>query len=330
MTSHSSYGPNTTATEVALAFKDQIKGKTVVITGVSPNGIGAATALAIASQHPAALVLASRTQANLDAVVADIRAQHPTSSLTPATVLLDLSSLDSIRAAAERITSSSTASTSSSTTPASPCRPAMPSPPRRRRRRPAALHQPCRHFSPHLVAAAPHHRFGRRRSRRQPEQHGPPPLPIRFSDYAFQKDLYDGHTGDYPGFVGYGQSKTANVLHAWELTRRAHARGDAVLSLSVHPGTIVTGLTRSLDTEGRAAMDGTAPNGIPKTLDEGAATTLVAAFDPALAQGDVAAGPLFLADCQLAPEKMAPHGQDGAAAQRLWDETEKMLGIKCL
>lgn len=44
------------------------------MTGPSPGSIGEATALAIARQRPALLILASRTPAKLDAVAAGCRA----------------------------------------------------------------------------------------------------------------------------------------------------------------------------------------------------------------------------------------------------------------
>jgi len=42
MISHPNFSGTTTGTEVASAFADQIRGKTVIITGCSPNNIGKA------------------------------------------------------------------------------------------------------------------------------------------------------------------------------------------------------------------------------------------------------------------------------------------------
>jgi NAD(P)-dependent dehydrogenase (short-subunit alcohol dehydrogenase family) len=53
---------------------------------------------------------------------------------------------------------------------------------------------------------------------------------IRWDDPHFE-------TGDYDGMVGYGQSKTANVLFAVELDRRFS--GDGIRGYSLHPGGIV-------------------------------------------------------------------------------------------
>ena len=176
--------------------------------------------------------------------------------------------------------------------------------------------------------------------------HGHRLSPIRFSDYAFEKAPYDVPDAEkppanapehflklndegYPGFIGYGQSKTANLLHALELDRRLKGAGANVRALPVHPGTIITELSRDLGEEGTKTIYGTAPGGFFKNLDQGAATTLVGAFDPKVGEMEVE-GPVYLADCQYDTEKLAACGSDPVAAGRLWAETEKMLGISCL
>ncbi|ERT02456.1 hypothetical protein HMPREF1624_00755 [Sporothrix schenckii ATCC 58251] len=347
MATHAEYGASTTATEVAAAFADQIKGKNVVVTGISPASIGYTTVLAIASQAPAHLVLASRTQAKLDAVVKDVRAVHPSVPLH--TVLLDLASVESVRAAAQAVaglvdhvdvlinnagisTPERLASTAPDGTPVdgqfltnhlgvflwtSLLLPSM-------RAAPSSATSPARIIN---LTSQGHHLS-----------------PVRFSDYAFTAGTYnvpadekprDGlppfflrEIDGYPGFLGYGQSKTANILHATELARRCRRRGDAVTALSVHPGTIETELSRSLDPEGQATIAKTAPAGLWKTQDQGAATTLVAAFDPALARvavGDAGQPIGYLSDCQLRDDMVAAHAKGAETATRLWTATEAML-----
>ncbi len=73
----------------------------VLITGVSPKGIGSATALALASQTPALLILASRTKANVDEVANQLRAKYPDTRIE--VVLLDLGSQVAIRSAAAEV-----------------------------------------------------------------------------------------------------------------------------------------------------------------------------------------------------------------------------------
>lgn len=169
--------------------------------------------------------------------------------------------------------------------------------------------------------------------------------PVRFYDYQIYHYVYDGvpesqkpprglpeaflRTVDgYPGFIGYGQSKTANILFATEISRRFRQRSEDIVAFSVHPGTIDTELSRSLDEEGRKTIDNTAPGGLWKTLDEGAATTVVAAFDPALGGLEVGGEGVwgYLADCQLADGMLAEHAKDEEFARVLFRESERMLG----
>lgn len=53
---------------------------------------------------------------------------------------------------------------------------------------------------------------------------------IRFDDVGFS----DGKT--YDKWIAYGQSKSANVLFANEIARRAKEKGVPVVAYSVHPG----------------------------------------------------------------------------------------------
>lgn len=56
-TTHTEFGPKTEGLEVAQAFASSIRGKTVIVTGVNPRGIGFATAEAFVSVIHARRVL---------------------------------------------------------------------------------------------------------------------------------------------------------------------------------------------------------------------------------------------------------------------------------
>jgi NAD(P)-dependent dehydrogenase (short-subunit alcohol dehydrogenase family) len=94
------FGFETTAEEVASLYSKEIEGKTILITGVTPNGLGLYTARTFAAHSPALLILAARSQTTLDAAVIEIQ---NTSSCAVMTLLIDLSSLESVRAAAEEV-----------------------------------------------------------------------------------------------------------------------------------------------------------------------------------------------------------------------------------
>ncbi|KAK1760254.1 hypothetical protein QBC47DRAFT_290421 [Echria macrotheca] len=334
MTSHPEFGERTPGTEVAKVFADQVRGKTILITGVSPKGIGAATALALASQSPALLILASRTQSKLDEVAAQIRTSHPSTRIE--TVPLDLSSQSAIRTAAETIATltprldilinnAGVVVTTRQSTPEG-----------------IEAQFGTNHIGPFLLTnlllpllrnAAVTNPPGATRIVTLSSA-GHRLSPIRFSDYnfvndkpvppeedhfrplagAFAKCTEDG----YNGIVTYAQSKTANVLMTVELQKRLGRVGIGAYSL--HPGSIETELSRNQDEELNAQFLKVAPYW--KTLDEGCSTTLVAALDPALNEPKG----LYLDNCQF--KDPYPHASDPVAAERLWKLSEELVGQK--
>ncbi|KAK9388691.1 hypothetical protein V1515DRAFT_585456 [Lipomyces mesembrius] len=66
-----------TGDEVVEAFKEIVKGKTIVITGPSQGGIGSETAAALAKTSPSLLILAGRTESNIAPVMARIAESSP-------------------------------------------------------------------------------------------------------------------------------------------------------------------------------------------------------------------------------------------------------------
>jgi NAD(P)-dependent dehydrogenase (short-subunit alcohol dehydrogenase family) len=102
-TTHSHFGANTEAIEVAQAFPEAIKGKTVVITGVNKNGIGFTTAQAFASQEPRVLIVAGRTKSKLEESIKEMKKDYP--NVDYRTLVLELGSQKAVRAAAEELLS---------------------------------------------------------------------------------------------------------------------------------------------------------------------------------------------------------------------------------
>ncbi|HLV56163.1 MAG TPA: SDR family NAD(P)-dependent oxidoreductase [Actinotalea caeni] len=155
---------------------------------------------------------------------------------------------------------------------------------------------------------------------------------ILWDDPHFRTDRHD------PA-LAYAQSKTANVLFARELDR---LWGDAgVRAFAPHPGIVAdTRFNRSAGDDVRRALgivDGTGaaiidpPSG-RKTIDQGAATILVAATSPLLEHR----GGVYLADGDVAtldpgtgtthPQAgVAPHAVDPEAARRLWELSARLI-----
>lgn len=108
----------------------------------------------------------------------------------------------------------------------------------------------------------------------------------------------------------------ANILFIRELADQL--KGTKVICLSLHPGVIAsTGLGRNMSL-GAWAMDlYGAITGDAKSIPQGAATTLTACLDPALAAHSGA----YLVDCRIA--ESSPHCQDASGELRkaLWRAT---------
>ena len=141
------------------------------------------------------------------------------------------------------------------------------------------------------------------------------------------------HTA-YDAWVAYGRSKSANALHALALSQRL----EGVLSLSVHPGGIMTNLGRHLDDDllqqmldrakERSAAAGESGGMQFKSIPQGAATQVLAATSAELVGHNGA----YLADCGVGVEGgnigtngFAPYIADADTAERLWALSEQML-----
>jgi len=146
---------------------------------------------------------------------------------------------------------------------------------------------------------------------------------------------------EYQPFIGYGRSKTANVLFAVALDKRLGSRG--IRATALHPGGIQTELGRHLTPEliaemqarWRASSVGTQAPAIRfKTIPQGTATTVWAAcVAPAEAIGGK-----YCEDCHVAGvnDNEAPrtgvksYAIDPANAEGLWALSERMVGEKFL
>ncbi|OZM72720.1 oxidoreductase [Amycolatopsis antarctica] len=158
-------------------------------------------------------------------------------------------------------------------------------------------------------------------------------------------------TTGYEPMLGYGQSKTANVLFAVELDRRWAT--DGVRGYAVHPGVILgTDLGPSRPEDGRAVTDEQQramgllddsgrpiidPGRGTKTPRQGASTSVFAATSPLLA----GIGGIYLKDNDISPldtprpidfgvdrdipAEVVPHAVDPESAQRLWELSERLI-----
>ena len=129
---------------------------------------------------------------------------------------------------------------------------------------------------------------------------------------------------DYDKFIAYGASKTANILHMVELDRRL--RDSGVRAYAVHPGVVATSLARYMHRDDFKALSQMSPQRTDpgsKAVDvrrdftlpeQGAATQVWAAVSPDLA--DI--GSVYLADCAVRDD-VVPYAVDEKHALELWE-----------
>ncbi|KAL2784314.1 hypothetical protein BJX66DRAFT_316882 [Aspergillus keveii] len=319
------YNASTTAEELVKNLADEIKGKVILTTGPSSASIGATFVETIAHAQPALLILAGRSTSKLQQTADAITKEN--SSVPVRLLQLELGSLAAVKRAAAEVNSwSDVPYIDVLVNNAGIMATDFALSPEGYESQFATNH--LGHFlftnliidkilassSPRIVnVSSDGHRLS----------------PIRWADTNFQ----EGET--YNRWSAYGQSKTANMLMAVYLAERLGSKG--LLAYSLHPGVIVgTGLTRGIPFEEMApelvALDRALGNeqgwgkGMSmKTSQQGAATTVYAAFEPSLR----AFNGKHLDNCHVADpwvDTVKPWATDKVEAERLWKLSEDLVG----
>jgi NAD(P)-dependent dehydrogenase (short-subunit alcohol dehydrogenase family) len=301
---HMTFGATSTTDDLMAGI--DLSGKTAVVTGASAGlGVETTRALAAAGAH---VVMAVRDKAKGEAAAEQVRAGAAGASVELAQ--LDLASLDSIRTFAAWL---------SDRQPRIDLlinNAGVMAPPLLRTTEGFELQMGTNHLghflltnvlTPAITAAAPARVINL-------SSRGHMRSDIRWDDPHWR-------TTEYDKWEGYGQSKTANILFTVELDRRLHDQG--VRAFAVHPGVIMTELSRHLTRDDVGTLRSRSPGGRLefKTTEQGAATTVWGATSPDL-DGK---GGLYLDDCQIG--EPAPYALDPDSAARLWTWSEAEVGL---
>lgn len=123
----------------------------------------------------------------------------------------------------------------------------------------------------------------------------------------------------YKPLIAYAHSKLANILHANELAKRFQEEGCNLTANSLHPGVILTNITRYVVTNSVMVSILSVGNLFLKNTQQGAATTCYLALHPELK--DVSGK--YFADCKEATPR--PAARDAELAKRLWDFSEQLV-----
>ena len=120
---------------------------------------------------------------------------------------------------------------------------------------------------------------------------------------------FDDLSGEGWAVGAYGHSKLANGLFSLELARRL--KGTNVTSNSLHPGGVQTNITRNL-------VGGMGGFRLPKTVEQGAATTCYVATSPELK----GISGYYFSDCNAV--QPGGHMEDTIMAAQLWEVSEAL------
>ncbi|XXG96440.1 hypothetical protein Hte_002723 [Hypoxylon texense] len=354
-TTHPEFNDSTEALDVAKAFADNIRGKTILVTGVNRGGIGFATAQAFASQSPAHLILASRTPSKIQESIDALKADYPDVDYRP--LILDLSKQKAVRAAAAEFLSWTDVPTLDIIVNSAGV---MNIPERTISEDGIEMHFATNHIGhflftclvmPKLIAAAERNPTKGATRIVNVSSGSPMFAQMRWSDINFEtrnRDLpadeqpdYETHrmwneTGmedkAYLPLEGYNQSKVANVLFGIAANKRLYEK-HGILSVGLHPGVIQTELGRVTLPKTLEAIRRMQENGMFRfrSLGAGGATSLVAALDPKLGlpvneDGRENRG-AYLADCQIC-DTARPKAVSSSEAEKLWALSEELVKEK--
>ncbi|EGN99803.1 hypothetical protein SERLA73DRAFT_52897 [Serpula lacrymans var. lacrymans S7.3] len=309
------FGFSSTGDEVVQTFPDRVKGKIIVITGPSPGGIGAETAISLAKASPALLLLAGRAESKISPLIQEIQSKYP--AVATKFIKLDLGSQASVRSAATEINSSvERIDILINNAAVMVC-------PYGKTEDGIETQFGTNHIGHFLLTNLLMNKIlnaglGARIVNVSSSAHRSGEM--RFNDWNFE----DGKV--YNEWEAYGQSKTANILFSVALAKKLKNKG--IFSYSLHPGFYVTdsiladGLARAVAAEAKAGrVFERAPQ---KTTQQGCSTTLVAALDPAL-EGH---NGTFLWDGDIAENKPPEGATNEENAERLWKLSEDLVGEK--
>ncbi|KAJ7184872.1 hypothetical protein C8R46DRAFT_1343860 [Mycena filopes] len=315
------FSSTTTADEVATTFAAEIRGKNVLITGTSLNGLGFETARVIAKHANLVIITGynlERLALSEDALKRDV----PAADIRR--LSLDLSSLANVRAAAAEVNAYFEPLHVLIHNAAKPVCPFQLTVDNLESQMATDHIGPflfTKLLAPKLLAAAT-------------AVYTPRVVFLSSTAHAAGTGvnfdtMQKPDPMKYHDFEAYFQAKSASILTAIELSKRSNGR---ISAYSVHPGVIYTNILQKeeslthlqaydiLDAEGKPNTDKYEWKDIP----QGAASTVAAAFDTRF--NDVPGA--YISDCTDASKEIAPHSCDPHNAERLWSITEEIIGEK--
>ncbi|TGO72646.1 hypothetical protein BELL_0432g00060 [Botrytis elliptica] len=297
-----SFDINTTGDDVLKHFSKYAEGKTFVITGPSENGIGAESAITLASVKPQKIILVGRTESKVISVIEAIRKINP--DIEVSFVEIDLLNNKSVRQAAEKIkilTDKIDVLINNAGVMA------------------------VKHYATSVDGV---------------ESQFAANYLVQVGSLGYQLgetniediNFKDGET--YNPWVAYGQAKTAMILFNLALDKRLKQKG--VTALICHPGVTLESkllVNSSVDNDSFAdayvlAIKRNDGNPLPPqnmvTLKQAAGVVLFTALNPSLTDSTEAA-PAFIVENEIYTETK-DYALNKETAEGLWKLSEKLVG----
>ncbi|CAG9947605.1 unnamed protein product [Clonostachys rosea f. rosea IK726] len=328
------WGFNTTGVSVVQAYADRVNGKTILITGPSPGGIGAKIASDLCEgASPARIILAGRSLSKIEPLAAELRRLKP--SVRVHIISLDLGSLTSVRQAAREVgqltdrldylfNNAGIMATKDFAKSVDGVEVQF-----------AVNHVGHFLFTGLLLPLI-------KNAAATAAAAGDLTLPARIINLSSNGYIFEGIRSDYnfqegkeyDPWRGYGQAKSANIIFARSLASKL--RHLNATSFSVTPGLVLeTNLQDTVDRDVWAGVGAAydkawegrdkPPFEEKKPLACGSSTPLRAALDPSLAStpGE------YLMDCQIVPDSAKlDHIIGDQVADNLWALSEEIVKQK--
>jgi NAD(P)-dependent dehydrogenase (short-subunit alcohol dehydrogenase family) len=309
---------NARASTIAVDNASSIAGKIVLTTGVTQGGLGATFVEEIAKHKPKLLILAGRSLPKVQATADKIKSNSESADVETRILILDLASQKEVREAAKEVLGYPEdridVLVNSAGIMAGPYRTTEDG---------IEAQFGSNHIGHFLftnlivskILASPSPRVVNIAS----DGH-------RFSGIRFNDPSFSNGTA-YDQWEAYGQSKTANILFSKALASKLGFKG--LRSYSLHPGVALgTSLAPGFGDEDvqlliKKDQEIGWDMGLDlKTLDECAATHVVAAFDSRL-QGF---NGCYLEDGHVSEEGLLETAKGQGDAERLWKLSEELVG----
>ena len=292
--------------------------RTAVVTGAT-GGLGYATAVGLA-RTGAQVVLAGRNAKKGEAALARLRREA--SGAVASFELLDLASLASVAAFAERMTAAHPALDTLVNNAG------VMAPPRRQLTADGFELQFGTNYLGHFALTA-HLLPALLRA-----DGGARVVEVSSLAHRGAAIAWDDLQGErhYRAWRSYGQSKLAMLMFALELARRAAAHGWPLVSVAAHPGWAVTDIIANGPGNGSLGLKEYVMQAgfhlLGQSAAEGARPVVYAATSPAALPGGYY-GPSGFPELQgsAGTSRIMPQAKDTEAAKRLWTVSEKLTGV---